>query len=118
LVAPTRSSSAATQSGGSRVVLAILLGVVSVATMPVAVLATRYSGSYDLVHSAFAIPIGLVTGYLAVRLSGDRRGAVPLQGRGRSRAAHWLGLAGIWIAGAALVAVSFYGLLTWLGNRS
>jgi hypothetical protein len=118
LVAPTRSSSPTASAGSGRVALAIVLGLVSVATMPVAVLATRYSGSYDLVHSAFAIPVGLVTGYLAVRLSGDRRGAVPLQGRGRSRAAHLLGLAGIWLAGAALVAVSFYGLLTWLGSRS
>jgi hypothetical protein len=97
--------------------MAIVLGVVSVLTLPVAVLATRYSGSYDLVHSAFAIPLGLVTGLLAVRLSGDRRGAVPLEGRPSSRAARILGLAGIWLAGAALVAVAFYGLLTYLGNR-
>jgi hypothetical protein len=95
----------------------VLLGVASVLTMPVAVFATRYSGSYDLVHSALAIPIGLVTGVLAVRLSGDRRGAVPLARRPSSRAGRVLGLVGIWLAGAALVAVAFYGLLTYLGNR-
>jgi hypothetical protein len=95
-----------------------VLGVLSVLTMPVAVFATRYSGSYDLGHSALAIPVGLVTGLLAVRLSGPRRGAVPLEGRSRSRVARALGLAGIWLAGAALVAVAFYGLLTYLGNRS
>jgi hypothetical protein len=103
--------------GGARTTFALLLGVLSVATMPVAVFATRYSGSYDLVHAAFAIPVGLVTGFLAVRLSGDRRGAVPLAGRRSSRTARVLGLAGLWLAGAALVAVSFYGLLTYLGNR-
>lgn len=85
--------------------------------MPVAVMSTRYSGSYDLVHSALAIPVGVVTGVLALRLSGDRRGAVPLESRPRSRAGHLLGLAGLWLAGAALVAIAFYGLLTYLGNR-
>ncbi len=93
------------------------VGVVSVLTMPVAVLGTRYSGSYDLVHAAFAIPVGLGTGLLAIRLSGDRRGAVPLEGRPRSRWARIFGLAGIWLAGAALVAVAFFGLLTYLGSR-
>jgi hypothetical protein len=115
LVAPTRSSSAA--AGGGRTTLALALGVVSVITMPAAVFATRYSGSYDLVHAAFAIPVGLVTGVLAIRLSGHRRGAVPLAGRPSSRTAQWLGLAGVWLAGAALIAVAFYGLLTYLGSR-
>ena len=94
-----------------------MLGVLSVLTMPAAVLGTRYSGSYDLVHSALAIPVGLVTGLLAVRLSGEPRGAVPLESRPRSRAARVLGLVGIWLAGTALVAIAFYGLLTYLGNR-
>ncbi len=94
-----------------------MLGVVSVLTMPVAVLSTRYSGSYDLVHSALAIPVGLATGSLALRLAGDRRGAVPLESRPRSRAGRLLGLTGLWLAGAALVAIAFYGLLTYLGNR-
>jgi hypothetical protein len=99
-------------------VLAVLLGLLSVATMPVAVAATRYSGSYDLVHAALAIPVGLLTGVLAGRLSGPRRGAGPLEARTRSRSGRILGWAGIWLAGAALVAVAFYGVLTYLGNRS
>lgn len=105
----------ATRSGG-RQTLAVVLGVLSVLTMPVAVGATRYSESYDLVHAAFAIPFGLVTGVLAIRLS-SARGAILGRREGGARAAHVLGLTGIWIAGAALVAVAFYGLLTYLGNR-
>jgi hypothetical protein len=93
------------------------MGVVSVLTMPAAVVATRYSGSYDLVHSALAIPVGLVTGVLALRFSGGRHGAVPLESRPHSRTGRLLGLAGLWLAGAALVAVAFYGLLTYLGER-
>ncbi len=93
-----------------------MFGVLSVLTMPVAVGATRYSGSYDLVHAAFAIPFGLVTGVLAIRLA-SARGAILGRREGGARAAHVLGLTGIWIAGAALVAVAFYGLLTYLGNR-
>jgi hypothetical protein len=96
-------------------VLAVVFGLLSVLAMPVAVGATRYSGSYDLVHAAFAIPVGLVTGLLAVRLS-SARGAILGRREGGARAAHALGLAGIWIAGAALVAVAFYGLLTYLGS--
>ena len=100
---------------GARGVLTVVLGLLSVLTMPLTVGATRYSGSYDLVHAAFAIPVGVVTGLLAVRLSSARG---PILGRrgGGARAAHALGLAGIWIAGAALVAVAFFGLLTYLGS--
>jgi hypothetical protein len=105
----------AARSGG-RAVLALMLGLLSVSTMPVAVGATRYSGSYDLVHAAFAIPLGLVTGLLAVRLSSARGAILGRRGRG-AQAAHALGLVGIWIAAAALVAVAFYGLLTYLGNQ-
>lgn len=98
--------------------LGVALGVVSVLTMPVAVFATRYSDSYDLVHAALAIPIGLATGVLAFRLAGGRRGAVPLERSPRSRTGRVLGLAGIWLAGAALVAIAMYGVLVYLGNRS
>jgi hypothetical protein len=101
---------------GVRTVVAVCAGLASVATMPVAVYATRWSADYDLLHSAIAIPLGLALGLLAVRLSVDR-GEVSLAGSGRSRAAYALGLTGIWLAGAALVAVAFYGLLTYLGNR-
>ena len=80
--------------------MAVALGVLSVLTMPAAVFATRYSGSYDLVHAAFAIPLGLVTGVLAVRLV--RR--TPRRGTARepstlARSRELLGLAGLWLAG-------------------
>jgi hypothetical protein len=101
---------------GTRTAVAVVLGVLSVATMPVAVFATRYSGSYDLVHAALAIPVGLVMGALAVRSARPAR--VRLDRGGWSTAARVLGWAGIWLAGAALVAVAFYGILTYLGNRS
>jgi hypothetical protein len=93
-----------------------VLGLVSVATMPVAVFATRYSGSYELTHAALAIPLGLLTGWLAIRYSRTRAGAVPLERRDRSRLARWLGLAGLWLAGASLVAIGFYALLEYLGT--
>lgn len=101
---------------GGSATFAIVLGVVSVATMPVAVFATRYSGSYELTHAALAIPVGLLTGWLAIRYSGTRAGAVPLERRVHSRLARWLGLAGLWLAGASFVAIGFYGLLEYLGT--
>jgi hypothetical protein len=100
----------------------VLAGLLSTLTMPLAVGATRYSGSYDLLHSAFAIPIGLLLGMAAVVLarSARRRERASVGGTGaggRARAGLVLGLIGLWVAGAALVAVSVYGLLEYAATR-
>jgi hypothetical protein len=99
-----------------------VLGLLSALTMPVAVLATRYSGSYELLHAAFAIPIGLVLGAVAVALARSaRRRDEALLGRAgglrMARTGSVLGLVGLWLAGAALVAVSVYGLLEYAASR-
>lgn len=106
----------------SRAVGAVVLGLLSVATMPVAIVATRYSESYDLLHAAFAIPVGVAFGALAIGLA---RGALRLDdlrlgragGRGLARAGRALGVLGIALAATCLVAVAVYGLLTYLGER-
>jgi hypothetical protein len=97
-------------------------GLLSTLTMPLAVGATRYSGTYDLLHSAFAIPVGLALGAAAVALarSARRRDDAMLGragGRRLARTGSLLGLAGLWLAGAALVAVSVYGLLEYAASR-
>lgn len=105
-----------------RAVAAVIVGVLAVATMPVAILGTRYSESYDLLHAALAIPLGLLLGGLAVGLG---RGALRHDDlrlgragrRGVARVGRALGVLGIALASTCLVALAVYGLLTYLGER-
>ncbi len=47
----------------------VLVGLLAVATMPAAVVATRWSRQYDLLEAGFAIPVGAALGFLAVALA-------------------------------------------------
>jgi len=90
--------------------------------MPVAVLGTRYSGSYDLLHAGFAIPLALAFGAGAIaagRAARSRDARLLEAGRGRRAAAlgRGLGIAGFCIATSALVALAVYGFLTYLEDR-
>ncbi len=95
---------------------AVVLGALSAATMPVAIVATRYSGAYDLLHAGVAIPVGLAFGFAAVVLARRARARDDLTlGRaGRSgamRAGRVLGILGICLASAATVSLVVYALL-------
>lgn len=84
--------------------------------MPVAILGTRYSDSYDLLHAGFAIPVALVLGVVAVILARRARAldGARLGHAGGTRAGklgRWLGLLGICLAASSTIAVSVYGLL-------
>lgn len=100
---------------------ALAAGLASVATLPVAVYLTRFSGSYELLHAGFAIPIAAVLGILAIRLArgATRRHALSLSAE-RSRAASLgrvLGAIGLFMAAAALVSLGVYALLEYVGSR-
>ena len=118
MAAPEASRS----SGNGRAAVAVAAGVLSAATMPVAILATRYSASYELLHSGFAIPVGVALGILAIWLA---RGALRHDdarlgragGRRAARLGRALGVLGIALAATGLVALAVYGLLTYLGER-
>jgi hypothetical protein len=109
-------------SGNGRAVASLLVGLAATATMPVAILATRYSGSYELLHAGFAIPIAVVLGALAVGLA---RSALRLDdmrlgragGRGAARLGRALGVLGISLGATCAVALAVYGILTYLGER-
>jgi hypothetical protein len=109
--------------GNGRAIAAVVLGLLSAATMPVAILATRYSESYDLLHAGFAIPVAVVLGFIALRLA---RGALRHDdvrlgragGRGLATAGRALAVLGISLAATGLVALAVYGLLTYLGERT
>ena len=110
-------------SVNGRAVAAVVVGLLSTATMPAAIVATRYSESYDLLHAGWAIPVGLVLGVVALRLA---QGAIRHDdlrlgragGRGAARLGRALGVLGLALASTCLVALGVYQLLTYLGERS
>jgi peptidoglycan/LPS O-acetylase OafA/YrhL len=122
LVAPTRSSSGASRRGNARAAISVLLGLLAVATMPVAVIATRYSGSYDLLHAGFAIPAAMAfgAGAIATGRSAQRYDVRLLEragGRRTARVGRALGILGFCLATSALIALAVYGFLTYLEDR-
>ena len=52
----------------------LVAGLVSVAALPIAIFATRFNDSYDLLHAGFAIPVAVGLGVAALALA--RRRAV------------------------------------------
>ena len=88
----------------------------------VAILATRYSGSYELLHAGFAIPLAVLLGAVAIGLA---RSALRLDdmrlgragGRRSARLGRALGVLGISLAATCAVALAVYGILTYLGER-
>jgi hypothetical protein len=102
--------------GNSPAAWSVTLGLLSALTMPVAVFATRYSGSYELLHAGFAIPIAMALGIAAIVLARRARTyeQVTLGRAGgirRGRVGRLLGLLGICMAASATIAVAVYGLL-------
>ncbi len=101
----------------------LVAGLASVATLPLAVYLTRFSGSYELLHAGFAIPVAAAFGIAALLLAqrARRQEALSLVAAGgRSRAAmagRLLGIAGLCLAASALVALGVYGLLEYVGSR-
>ncbi|HEY7729909.1 MAG TPA: hypothetical protein VH950_03305 [Gaiellaceae bacterium] len=105
-----------------RAVWSVLLGALSTATMPVAVLLTRYSESYDLLHAGFAIPLGMALGAAAVATARsarklDERTLGRLGGARTATVGRVLGILGFCIATSAAIAVGVYELLEYVGSR-
>ena len=100
----------------------MVVGAASAATMPLAIYATRFSGTYDLLHAGFAIPVAAALGLVALALSGRarRRASVSLASTSPNRvstAGRVLGILGLCLAASALVALGVYGLLEYVGSR-
>jgi hypothetical protein len=100
----------------------LVTGVASVVTLPIAVYLTRFSEHYELLHSAFAIPLAGLLGLAAVALArrARRRNVLLLErgrGHGIARAGNILGVVGVCMALAAVVALVVYALLEYVGSR-
>jgi ABC-type Fe3+ transport system permease subunit len=100
----------------------LVAGVASVLTLPVAIYATRYVESYDLIDAAYAIPVAAILGVAAIAFSrrSRRESSIRLGGAspgGLAGAGRLLGIAGVCIALAGVVSLAVYGLLEYAGNR-
>ena len=109
-------------AGNARAVWAALLSILSVVTMPLAIIGTRYASSYRLLDAGYAIPVGLVLGVAALLLArgarrGDERALGRLGGVRAARSARILAGLGICLALTALLSVGVYHLLEYLANR-
>jgi hypothetical protein len=100
----------------------VLAGLASVATLPLAVYATRFSDTYELLHAGWAIPIAVVLGVVALALARRSRvqssvSLAPSRGPGAAGVGRFLGILGLCMAASALVALGVYGLLEYVGSR-
>ena len=99
----------------------VVLGALAAATMPIAIVATRFSTSYDLLHAGFAIPLALALGWAAI-VSARRvraRDDVTLGrtgGRTAATAGRLLGILGICTACSGLIALAVYAVLAYVGS--
>lgn len=100
----------------------LVAGAASCVVLPVAIYATRFSKSYELLHAGFAIPVAAILGLLALSLARRTRARsrVSLSAGadgGFVTAGRVLGVIGLCMAASALVALGVYGLLDYVGSR-
>jgi len=105
--------------GNARAAWSAVLGLLAALTMPLAIVGTRYSSSYELLQAGFAIPIAAALGIAAVVLARNaRRYEQATLGRAggakRGRAGRLLGILGICMAASATIAVAVYEVLNRL----
>jgi hypothetical protein len=93
------------------------VGLLAVATMPAAIVATRYLEDYELVHAGFAIPVGMALGVGAVALA--RRGRMRIErtlgragGRRAASIGRFLGVLGFCLAVTGAISVGTYAVLS------
>jgi len=94
----------------------VLLGLLSLATVPAAIAATRFSRTYELLDAAYAIPLGAALGIAALVLARRarrraRRSVAEARGAGAARVGRVLGLTGFLLAVTAAMAVGVYAIL-------
>jgi hypothetical protein len=103
-------------TGNPRAAWSVVVGALSTLTLPIAIGATRYSDSYDLLHAGFAIPIALALGIASIVLARraralDRTTLGRVGGAKAARVGRLLGILGLCLAASASVALAVYGML-------
>jgi membrane protein implicated in regulation of membrane protease activity len=97
--------------------LSVLLGLLSLATLPAAVVAARESDDLTLVEAGVAVPVAAVLALIALWLArrGRRRADRTLDrvgGRGAAKIGKLLGGLGLYLAATAALALGVYALLS------
>jgi hypothetical protein len=95
----------------------VFVGLLAVATMPAAILATRWSDEYELLQAGFAIPLAAVLGLLAIALARRARSRLaPTLGHPKgsrtARLGRLLGLLGFLLALTAAGSLAVYWILS------
>ncbi len=121
MAARTSSSSVGATRNGSAWG-SLLAGVTSVATLPVGIYVTRFSERYELLHAGLVIPVAAALGLVSLALArrARMRSGLILGGEGRvglASAGRVLGIVGLCMAAAGVVALGVYGLLEYVGSR-
>jgi hypothetical protein len=106
----------ARRAANHRASLAVVLGALGVAAIPVAVYVSQRSQTVGLLDAAWAIPAGFGLGLAALLFARGARGEIAWSlersgGRVRIRTARVLGVLAICIALSAAISVGFYELL-------
>lgn len=104
------------RSSNHRASLAVLLGLLAVAAVPVAIELTRKLPGVALIDAEWAIPVGFAAGVAALLFVRGARGTIArrlgrVAGKRRVRTARILAVAGICVAVSSGIAVGFYELL-------
>ncbi len=97
--------------------LSVVVGLLATLTMPAAIVASRWSDDYELLHAGFAIPIAAFLGLSAVALARRARSRLaPTLGHPRgtrtARLGRFLGLLGFLLALTAAGSLVVYWLLS------
>ena len=97
--------------------LAVLVGLLSLAVLPAAIVATRWSEAYELIDSAAAIPAAVLLGIAAILLArrARARGQRTLAGARPSRTARFgrfLGVFGLLLGITGAMAVGVFLILS------
>ena len=97
--------------------LSVVVGLLATLTLPAAILASRWSDEYELMHAGFAIPIAAVLGLLAIAFARRARSRLaPTLGHPRgtrtARLGRFLGLLGFLLALTGAGSLAVYWLLS------
>jgi hypothetical protein len=116
LAAPT-SSSNGRPTGNAGAPLSVLFGLLSLATLPAAVVAARESDELTLVQAGIAVPVAAVLAVLGLWLArrARRRADRTLDrvgGRGAARVGKLLAGLGLYASATAALALGVYALLS------
>jgi hypothetical protein len=101
--------------------MSVLLGLLGLATIPVAIAVTERVDGLSLVEAGFAIPASLLFAFGAVVIGRrvrrrSRQTLAALPGAGVARLGRVLGYIGLYLALTAALAVGFYGVLTYFST--